>query len=319
MKLAPVTLAFASSPWVTSANRPVLSTGNLRSDREPSVSATATDATEVGGLCLWGCANGRRPGAWWNKSRCICDESWGGDCCDSYIGECTEGMAELCAASNLAVYSFSTNNLLDQQGNYQGPLTLGTAAHGLPVNMQGIFWLQDQAGSSSIMTMGPSRDGNGLSVWNHNSNRHISIRVGGDKVWSFASMSPMALVEGIDLVYHFEGTPVENPTHFNIIPEGQRHNNELSGAFWEFALNFEMIYIEPGSEEHDYPAIGDRPEAVMYARPSQAFGFDLESSFYKVAQIINGEGKPTAAYDAWVDYNQGSEEWQDETIWYHSA
>ena len=83
---------------------------------------------------------------------------------------------------------------------------------------------------------------------------------------------------------------VENPTHSNIIPEAQRHNAKLSGALYKSVLNFEMTYIKPGSAEHDYTAVGDRPEAVMYARPSQIFGFGLESSFYKVAQIINGKG-----------------------------
>lgn len=320
IKLARVVLAFASNPWVTAAARPVLSKGNLRFDGEPSLGATATDATGVMGICLWGCANGQYLGNFLDR-RCTCDDdSWEGDCCDTYAGECTEGMAELCDASNLEAHSFSTNDLLDDQGNYQGPLTLATAAHGLPINMQGIFWLQDQSGSSSIISMAPSRDGKGLSVWNANSKRHISIRVGGDKVWSFASKgAPWNIAEGVDLVYHFEGTPVENPTHFSVIPEAQRHNLEMSGNFLEWAVNVEMIYIESGSAEHDYPAVGDRPAAVMYGRPSKIIGIDLETKYYKVAQIINGEGKPTAAYDAWVEYNKGSEEWQDETIWYHSA
>ena len=136
-----------------------------------------------------------------------------------------------------------------------------------------------------------------------------SVWVSGDKVWSFASRSLLSFIEGVDLVYHFEGTPVENPTHFNNIPEAQRHNAKLSGALYKSVLNFEMTYIEPGSAEHDYTAVGDRPEAVIYARSSKIFGFILESSFYKVAQIINGEGMTTSAYDTWVKYNKtGPEE-----------
>ena len=72
--------------------------------------------------------------------------------------------------ARLYVNSFSTNNLLDEQRNYHGPLTLGAAAHGYPVNVQGTFWPQDQAVISSIILMGSSLDGNGLSVWNNNSN-----------------------------------------------------------------------------------------------------------------------------------------------------
>lgn len=246
---------------------------------------------------------------------------WDGRCCEIYDGQCTEGMTELCATGRLSEESFSTNDLLDQNENYQGPITMGTAAdHNLPVNMQGVFWLQDQAGGSSLISMATSRDGNGLSVWNANSERHISVRVGGDRVWSSASKgSAWDLVEEFDLVYHFEGTPQHNPTNFNIILEAQAHNFEFSGDFFQWALNFEMNYIEPGTAEHDYPAVGDRPTAVMWARPSQIICIDLESVAYKVAQVINGNGKPTAAYDAWVAYNQGDEEWQDSTIWYHSA
>ena len=82
-------------------------------------------------------------------------------------------------------------------------------------------------------------------------NISASVWVSGDKVWSFASRSLLSFIEGVDLVYHFEGTPVENPTHFNIIPEAQRHNAKLSGALYKSVLNVEMTYIKPGSAEHD--------------------------------------------------------------------
>jgi len=293
--------------WATTGAT-ATSEGNLRSGRELSF--------DDWGLCLYGCSNGSYDG-WWDLT-CTCESNWDGRCCGIYIGQCTEGMTELCAADNLSEESFSTNDLFDQNDNYQGPITIGTIEHNLPVNMQGVFWLQDQMGSSSLISMATSRDGNGLSVWNANSERHISVRVGGDRVWSFASKgSAWELVEGIDLVYHFEGTPQSNPTHFNIIPEAQNQNFELSGDFFEWALNFEMNFIEPGTAEHDYPAVGDRPAAVMWARPSQIVGIDAGE--YKVAQVINGNGQRTAAYDAWVAYNQDGEEWQDNTIWYHSA
>lgn len=314
--------------------------GNLRSSARHGRSL---------GYCGWGCDNGSYNG-WWAKARryCTCDSNasaeqqlllkmlglltllspafftqWGDRCCNTYTGPCTEGMTELCAQNKLSQQSFSTSELLNQDGVYQGPITLGTAAaHNLPTNMQGVFWLQNQADSSSLVSFATSSDGDGLSVWNTNpgSGRHISVRVGGDRVWSFASKGKSwELVEGIDLVYNFEGTPLSNPTHFNIIPEAQNLGIELSGDFLEWALSFQMDFIQPGTAEHDYPAVGDRPTAVQWARPSKVFGNDAESAYYEIAQVIDGDGKPTAAYDAWVAYNQGGEEWQDGTIWYHSA
>jgi len=288
---------------------------------KPSLRATATAAEGVLGVCLTGCHDGEYAGAWWDYT-CTCDTDWSGDCCDNYSGQCTQGMTELCDSSNLVTRSFSTNELLDVNGDYQGPITLGTSAdHNLPVNMQGVFWLQDQATGSSLISMATSRDGRGLSVWNDNSDIHISVRIGGDRVWSYGSIpgGPLSFLQPLaiaDLVYHFHGTPKEDPTHFNVVPEAF---GIAPGIVQESLMRFEMNLIEPGTNEHYYPATDDRPAAVMWDRPSMMFGIDLESKRYQVAQVINGEGKPTSAYDAFVAYNQGEEDWQDGTIWYQEV
>jgi len=288
---------------------------------KPSLRATATGAEGVLGVCLTGCHDGEYAGAWWDY-QCTCDTDWSGDCCDNYSGQCTQGMTELCDLSNLVQRSFSTNELLDENGDYQGPITLGTSVdHNLPVNMQGVFWLQDQGVGSSLISMATSRDGRGLSVWNDNSDIHISVRIAGDRVWSygkipggaFSFLQPLAIA---DLVYHFHGTPKEDPTHFNVVPEAF---GIAPGIVQEALMRFEMNLIEPGTTEHYYPATDDRPAAVMWDRPSMVFGIDLESKRYQVAQVINGEGKPTSAYDAFVAYNQGEADWQDSTIWYHEV
>ena len=316
---------------------------------KPSLRATATAAEGVLGVCLTGCHDGEYAGAWWDYT-CTCDTDvsagdsysvyvravpfahtaphtvffaqWSGDCCDNYSGQCTQGMTELCDSSNLVTRSFSTNELLDENGDYQGPITLGTSAdHNLPVNIQGVFWLQDQATGSSLISMATSRDGRGLSVWNDNSDIHISVRIGGDRVWSYGSIpgGPLSFLQPLaiaDLVYHFHGTPKEDPTHFNVVPEAF---GMAPGIVQESFMRFEMNLIEPGTNEHYYPATDDRPAAVMWDRPSMMFGIDLESKRYQVAQVINGEGKPTSAYDAFVAYNQGEEDWQDGTIWYQEV
>ena len=174
--------------------------------------ADAADATkqrhghEVG-FCGWGCEH-RSYRDWCDTVLCgaTAPATATGVCAAATRALATPGNPELCAQGKLSQKSFA--------------VTLCTATDNLPPNMQGVFWLQGQAASSSIVSFGPSRDGDGLSVWNANSDRHISIRVGGDKVWSGASNgSTWERVEGIDLVYRFQGTPTANPTHFNIIPE----------------------------------------------------------------------------------------------------
>lgn len=285
-----------------------------------TASSNAGHGREVG-FCGLGCERGSYRG-WWDTVRrhCTCNRNWGSRCCDTYTGPCYTGNPELCAQGKLSENSFTVRDILGEDGKYNGPITLGTAAHNLPPNMQGVFWLQNQAGSSSIVSFGPSRDGDGLSVWNANSPRHISIRVAGDKVWSFASKtSTYKLVEGLDLVYNFEGTPTANPTHFNIIPEAMNLGFELSGDLAEWALSFQMNLIALDDARHEYPATATRPAAVQWARPTAIAGVSQESAYYEIAQIIDGAGMPTAALDAWVAYNAGGEEWQDGTIYYRSA
>jgi len=273
------------------------------------------------GFCWMGCDRGTYRN-WWDTMRrhCTCDHNWGSRCCDAYTGPCYTGNPALCAQDKLSEQTFPVSDIL-KDGVYNGPLTLGTAAHNLPPNMQGVFWLQDQAASSSIVSFGPSRDGDGLSVWNANTDRQISIRVGGDKVWSGASNgSTWELVEGLDLVYHFEGTPTANPTHFTIIPEAMNLEFELSGGLAEWALSFKMDLIAADDARNNkYPATATRPAAVQWARTSSFAGVGADSKYYEIAQIIDGAGMPTAAYDAWVAYNSGDEEWQDGTIYYRSA
>ena len=337
-------------------------------------------------FCPIGCEHGSYRG-WWDTVRrhCTCDRNWGSRCCTTYTGPCYTGNPALCAQSKLSQKSFAVIDLLED-GVYNGPLTLGTAADNLPPNMQGVFWLQGQAASSSIVSFGPSRDGDGLSVWNANSNRQISVRVGGDKVWSGASNgSTWELVEGIDLVckdvdiaghpepaslpplgdelpplvllpWHllqfnlskralptsgahrvarslaraqcgcprsladnFEGTPTVNPTHFNIIPEAMNLGAELSSDLAQWALSFQMDLLAVDDARHEYPATATRHAAVQWMRNSSFAGIHADSLYYEIAQIIDGAGMPTAAFDAWVAYNSGDEAWQDGTIYYRSA
>jgi len=290
-----------------------------------AVAATAADKQlqrhgRAAGFCEWGCERGSYQNWWDTVTRhCTCDRNWGERCCKTYTGPCYIGNPALCDQGKLSEKSFAVSDIL-KDGKYNGPLTLGTAADNLPPNMQGVFWLQGQAASSSIVSFGPSRDGDGLSVWNAGAARQISIRVGGDKVWSGASDgSTWELVEGIDLVYNFEGTPTANPTHFDIIPEAMNLGIELSGDLAKWALSFQMDLLAVDDARHQYPATATRPAAVQWARTSSFAGVAADEHYYEIAQIIDGAGMPTAAFDAYVAYNSGDAEWQDGTIFYRSA
>ena len=79
------------------------------------------------------------------------------------------------------------------------------------------------------------------------------------------------------------------------------------------------VELPNGLACHEYPATATRPAAVQWARNSSFAGVAAGSLYYESAQIIDGAGMPTAAFDAWVAYNSGDAEWQDGTIYYCSA
>jgi len=252
-------------------------------------------------------AHGSYPN-WWRSWMCSCDDGWEGTCCETYLGQCSADSNVLCPQERLEVKSFSCEDV-----SAAGPITLGTADHGLPENLQGVFWLQDQKDSSALMSFAPSNDGQGLSVWN-NDESNIRVRVGGDKVWSFHTEGKAwELVEGIDLVYDFRFNNATNPTESNIIPQAMNWNGfSLDGAK-EFVLDFNMIFIPP--EDHE-----DRfPDAVTWARPTFILGQNIESSYYEIVQVLKGNGDTTSAFDEWVKYCESPETGNSTgTIFYHA-
>eukprot|EP00588_Corethron_pennatum_P013965 CAMPEP_0194277324 /NCGR_PEP_ID=MMETSP0169-20130528/9681_1 /TAXON_ID=218684 /ORGANISM="Corethron pennatum, Strain L29A3" /LENGTH=257 /DNA_ID=CAMNT_0039021269 /DNA_START=200 /DNA_END=972 /DNA_ORIENTATION=+ len=224
---------------------------------------------------------------------------WGNVAADSNV---------LCPQERLEVNSFSCTDV-----SAAGPITLGTADHGLPENLQGVFWLQDQKDSSALMSFAPSNDGQGLSVWN-NDESNIRVRVGGDKVWSFHTEGKAwELVEGIDLVYDFRFNNATNPTESNIIPQAMNWNGfSLDGAK-EFVLDFNMNFIPPENHEDRFP------DAVTWARPTFILGQNIESSYYEIVQVLKGNGDTTSAFDEWVKYCESPETGNSTgTIFYHA-
>lgn len=234
-------------------------------------------------------------------------------------------MEDLCPVSELQALDFPISNMLNQNGTYNGPITLGTADDGLPTNLQGVFWLQDQWYLSSIMSFGPSRDGEGISKW-RDDGTPFRIRVGGDRTWSSASRSLNWMgVSVLDLVNEFRGNSAKDPTEFDIviIPMALSFLPNFLMSVFNSLISFKMSFIPLEDKRHEYPADNGRPAAVQWARPSKILGFNIGLAYYEVAQIIDGEGRPTAAYDSWIEYNKADgllgSYWKDGNIYYHSV
>lgn len=250
--------------------------------------------------------------------KCTCDADWSGSCCTVFTGKCTIDMEHLCPQDSIEEKSSNIADFLGDDNKYAGPLTIGTADDNLPVTMQGIFWLQGLEESSSVISFGRSRDGDGISIWKDSS---IKVRVAGDRVWSFASRTLVwNVVKTLDLVYDFRGNDELDPTHFDIIPQ-TANGLSLDDTIFKNALKFDMDFIPVGDAKHEYPAADGRPAAVQWARPSEILGQERPDGYYQVAQVIDGDGNPTSAYDSWVEYNEanGVDIWADSVIHWHTA
>jgi len=258
------------------------------------------------------CNHGSRK-AWWNPA-CRCHSGWEGTCCDE-PATCTQGMAPICPQRKLKEASA---NCADVSGT--GPLTLGTAAMNLPNSLQGLFWLTKQGDSSSLASFGTSKDGHGLSQidLDPTDGVHIKVRVGGDGVWSFADKaSSWGLVEWIDLIYEFELKDANGraPTNLNdaveaqIIPYARNLGIRLS---WTFLLDFDMKLLRQ-EEKTKYK------NSVVWGRPSSVFGFEVDSAYYDLVQVIDGNGtKLEPAYSDWLAYCDSAESGSTPgKIWYH--
>jgi hypothetical protein len=205
-----------------------------------------------------------------------------------------------------------------------GPLTLGTAAMNLPVSLQGIFWLTKQGYSSSLMSFGTSKDGKGLSQMDLDprDGNQIEVRVGGDKVWSFADKaSSWSLVSATDLMYEFafKDASGKAPNNMNDAVEGQiipyAHNLGIRLS-WTVLLDFDMKKI-PQDKKTKYT------NSVVWGRPTSVLGVKVDSAYYDLVQIIDGNGtKLEPAYSDWLAYckDEGAVKKTGSTpgkIWYH--
>ena len=237
--------------------------------------------------CWTWCSQGKC--SWsWSGCECRCNQGWEGSCCN-VESKCRPGTSYICDWSKMKERTFSSANVVS--GN---PLT--NEWEKLPEQLQGIFWLKDQGDSSSIMSFGKSNDGSYLSTGELDASKEhqYSVRVGGDRTWSFNDKAKSwVLVEALDLIYKFKFNSATDPTYADIIPYARNLGITVS---WTGLLNFQMRLMTADEKEERLK------DTVVWARPSTVLGIEAESSYYELTQIIDGNGKKTAAFDNYVAY-----------------
>jgi len=256
--------------------------------------------------------------SWATAGRCICDKHWEGNCCNKfrYVGKCTIGMEHLCRFNEEE--NFEISDMIGSDEKYAGPISVGTRAHGLPETMQGIFWLKDQGDSTAMISFAPSRDGAGLSEW---VDGKISIRLGGDNIVATAKEDKYMFVdarEKLDLVYDLIADNATNPTKFEItvrspLVKVPLLKKDLSGPLVDYSMELMKT---------TYPATETRPAAVQWMRNNSYFiTGDNSKSAFELAQIIDGDGKPTSAFDDFKAYYEpdGNTPWKTGRLNYYSV
>lgn len=240
-----------------------------------------------GGRCWSWCRNGKSSGGWWGWAvTCSCYEGWTGKCC-SEIKKCEPNALDICPWSRMEERTAQCANALD---------FIRVAGNEMPKQLQGVFWLQKQADSSAIMSFAQSNDGGHLSTGKLSSTDkyEYSVRVGGDRVWSFHDKSTSwKLVEFLDLVYNFDFDDAENPTFADIIPESKNLGISVTA---ELFLNFDMKLLKTEEKEEKYK------DVIVWGRPSYVFNNEITSKYYELVQVVDGKGKKTAAFEDWVKY-----------------
>jgi hypothetical protein len=177
-----------------------------------------------------------------------------------------------------------------------------------PEALRGLFWLTDQKDSSSLVSFARSNDGGNMGQGELRQGRYaFSVRVGGDRSWSFADNvfgGNFETVELLDLVYNFKekSGSLQNPTAFSIIPEARNLGAKLEGKFGEWLLGFDMVKL--ASENATAAGYSG---SIVWDRISSAFGQDIDSARYLAVQVVDGDSNPIQpAYDQWVAYMAGS-------------
>jgi len=214
---------------------------------------------------------------------------------------------DACPQDMLTPKSVQISSLLDNNAKFRSDVGPRVASQG-PEALRGLFWLTKQGDSSSLASFAKSYDGGNMGQGELQEGDYaVSIRVGGDRSWSFADApgGNFETVELLDLVYHFrlESGSLADPTGFRIIPEARNLGIMLEGRFAEWLLDFSMYKMT----DEDATAAGF-PSSIVWDRVSAVGDQAVDSARYALVQVVDGNGSPIEpAYSQWVSHQSSAD------------
>jgi hypothetical protein len=252
--------------------------------------ATSSRAARGSSCGYWRwCKHGTKQ---WDGKTCSCDPGFSGKCCTKTV-PCSADADFVCPSGR---YEAKTARCADVTAG--SPLF--AASSNLPDSLRGVFWLTQQADSSALWSFGAapgSLDGGGLNQGKLIAGDYnIEIRVMGDRTWSFHDRSSgWNAASFLDLVYKFKFDNIAAPTSAQIIPESRTLGITLT---WTTLLDFDMHLLPDDEKPERYRGT----DVVVWGRVSSSFGQQIDSAYYDLVQVIDGDGAKTAAFDDWVAY-----------------
>jgi hypothetical protein len=186
------------------------------------------------------------------------------------------------------------------------PIRAGLPEHGLPEEIQGVFWLTKQGSSSALVSFGQNEDGGGLSTFGENGVG--KVRVSGDRVWSFHDLGGnFDSAEGADLIYTFNFRTNTAPRHAQIHPAARAKGIKF-GKWMEWLLDFEMDLLQCPTDPKDsadpycQDLIPEFRDSFVWQRKSYSFGIHRTSADYKAVQVIKADGTKLPAFYKWLEF-----------------
>lgn len=243
---------------------------------------------------------------------CVCDHK-------ANHMKCSQGAPQVCHQCKFRTKTANVQDFanMDEKVDSTFPIRLGLPEHGLPEQLQGVFWLTDQAASSSLVSFGHSEDGGGTSVLDKSTGIG-KVRVSGDRIWSFSDRGGnMNLSTAADLIYHFNFDSATNPKKARIIPTARNKGyvtNWLARQGW--ILQFDMYLLQCDTNPDD-PYCKDKhylsgfDKSFVWQRQSYIFGMHQKegNAFhdYKAVQVIKADGTKLPAFKHWMEYSMKAE------------
>lgn len=241
---------------------------------------------------------------------CVCDNK-------ANQMKCSSGAPQVCHQCKLRAKTANVNDFanMDQKADSTFPIRIGLPEHGLPEQLQGVFWLTDQAKGSSLVSFGRSEDGGGLSVLDKKTGIG-KVRVSGDRVWSYSDQGPgsmMEMTQKYDMLYEFHFDSATNPKKARIIPSFRKLNAFANGFYGQsWLLRADMYLLQCGASTDD-PNCKDKhylsgfDKSVVWQRTNNVFGFHKKDYDYKAVQVIKADGTKLPAFKHWMEYSMTEE------------